>query len=81
MLVFFIAIIAVALFVLALSITLIYKGRPMQGDVGDNDDMKRMGLECTSRTALAEEAALRGEVCPEITGCGGSLCSSCNPKK
>lgn len=44
---FFIAIIALALFVLGLSITLIRKGRNIQSDVGSNDEMKRRGVACT----------------------------------
>lgn len=44
---FFIAIVALALFVLGLSITLIRKGRNLQSDVGSNEHMKLRGVECT----------------------------------
>lgn len=71
---FFIAAGAVAFFILGLSITLMRKGRHLQGDVGENDDMKRMGLECTTKAALSEEAALRGE---ELCSDPGSGCGSC----
>lgn len=49
MLVFLVAVVAVALFVVGLSITLMRKGRNIQGDVGDNDEMKKLGLECAMK--------------------------------
>lgn len=78
MLIFLITIVAVALMMLGLSITLLRKGRNLQGDVGENDDMKRMGLECTSAQIRREEAELRGEPMPEDLLCGSGNCSSCN---
>lgn len=80
MITFLIAIVAVALFVLGLSITLMRKGRPLQGDVGENDDMKRLGLECTTKAARREEAELRGEPYTDIDGCGLGTCGSCSEK-
>ncbi len=47
MITFLIAIGAVALFVAGLSITLMVKGRNIEGDVGDNKAMKELGLRCT----------------------------------
>lgn len=76
MLTFIIAIIAVALLVLGLSITLIRKGRNLQGDVGENDDMKRLGLECTSQAIRREEAELRG-VKPDQVNISCSSTTSC----
>lgn len=75
---FIIAVIAVAFLVLGLSITLIRKGRPLQGDVGENDEMKKRGLECTTVAIRREEAQLRGE---DVTGKNyscGSDCGNCN---
>ncbi|CDN31366.1 hypothetical protein BN938_1273 [Mucinivorans hirudinis] len=75
---FIIAIISIALFILGLSITLMRKGRHIQGDVGDNDAMCKLGLECSVRTALMEEAALRGEtVDPTTLGCQTGICQTC----
>ncbi len=72
-----VAIIAVAIMVLGLAITQIRKGRPLQSDVGDNDDMKRLGLKCTSQQFRQEEAELRGEKSDNIVGGCGSTCGSC----
>lgn len=47
MMTFFIAVGAIALFILGLSITLMRKGHNIQGDVGENDEMKKLGLRCT----------------------------------
>lgn len=77
---FFITLIALVLFVVGLSITLIRKGRDLQGDVGENDQMKARGLECTTRAALREEAELRGECLDQIPelGCSSDhACGSC----
>lgn len=78
---FAIAVVAVGLLVLGLSITLMRKGRPLQGDVGDNDEMKKLGLECTTLAAMREEAVLRGEKPEDILGCGAGLCSVCEKPK
>lgn len=74
---FLIAIVAIALFMVGLSITLMRRGRNLQGDVGENDDMKRLGLECTSQTIRREEAALRGEEYVPLSGCATGSCASC----
>lgn len=70
------AVFAVAFMMLGLSITQIRKGRDLQGDVGDNDDMKRLGLQCTSQAFREEEAAITGKECSSIGGCGAN-CDSC----
>lgn len=66
MLVFLVAVIAVALFVVGLSITLMRKGRNIQGDVGDNDDMKRLGLECALKEGGLDACH---DECSESEGC------------
>lgn len=76
---FIIALIAVGLMVLGLSITLIRKGRNMQGDVGDNDDMRDLGLECASAQARKEEAAFLGVECDsQLLGCSSGGCGTCS---
>lgn len=72
-----IAIVAVGGMVLGLSITLIRKGRHMQNDVGDNDDMKKRGIECTAAMIRREEAILRGEEPDLSAGCGKGVCADC----
>lgn len=55
---------------LALSLTRIFKGRDIQGEVGTNPHMRRLGLECPAREGCAE---------PEERKCGsckaGDVCS------
>lgn len=46
MVVFLVAVVAVALMMIGLSITLMRKGHNIQGDVGDNPQMQSLGLEC-----------------------------------
>lgn len=81
MITFIIAIVAVALFVLGLSITMIRKGRPLQGDVGENDDMKKLGLECTTAAIRRQDAELRGEDTTGKNYSCGSDCGNCTTEK
>lgn len=76
LLVIIIAIIAVAFLFVGLSITLIVKGRNMQSEVGENDEMKKRGLRCAKEQFSREEAELRGDNCNNDVSCGGS-CGSC----
>lgn len=67
---FIITAVAVAFMMLGLSITLIRKGHNIETDVGDNRDMKRLGLKCT-----IEEMSDGVEACPAgDNGC----CSHCD---
>ncbi len=69
---------AVALLVVGYSITYFFRGRHIQRDVGDNDNMRRLGLECTSQQIRRDEAALRGEPLSEIpVGCTQGDCADC----
>ncbi len=63
-----IAIVAVAFMMFGLAITVIRKGRPLQSDVGNNDDMKKMGLKCTAQQFREDELKSKGQIdCTE--GC------------
>lgn len=77
MLTFLIAVAAVALFVLGMSITLMIKGRNLQSDVGSNDDMKRLGLECASESARREQADFCGQPYAPNSGCSTGICGTC----
>lgn len=49
---------AVAFFALALSLTLIVKGRHMQSEISTNDNMRRLGIKCAvqeSREQMARD--------------------------
>ncbi len=72
-----VAVAAVALMVLGLSITQIRKGRDIQSEVGENDEMKKRGLKCASQEMREEEARLRGESAEDLPGCGGRTCGDC----
>ncbi len=71
-----IAIAAVALFVLGLSITLIRKGHNIESDVGSNREMKKRGVECASAQIRREEAERLGNKSYLPAGCDGT-CGSC----
>ncbi len=80
-LVLLVAVVAVAFMMLGLAITVIRKGRPLQSDVGDNDDMKRLGLKCTAQQFREEEASLsNSKIENQYSGCGAS-CGSCSDKE
>ena len=73
-----VSMIAVGSMMLGLAITRIRKGRDLQSDVGNNSDMKDLGLVCTSKTFIHEEKKLRGETNLDLKDCDNS-CSGCNP--
>ena len=58
-----VAVVAVGLFVLGLSITLIRKGHDLESDVGSNREMRRRGIECASAQIRREEAERLGRTC------------------
>lgn len=75
--VFIVSIIFVGLMVLGLSITQIRKGHDLQSEVGENDEMKKRGLDCASHQILREERELRGEDpdCKEFkSNCNNGCC-------
>ncbi len=77
MTVFLIALIAASFFVLAMSLTLIFKGRHIDSEIGDNRNMKERGIECAARQFMDEERNLRGECSVQSEGCAGKSCASC----
>ncbi len=72
-----IAIGAVALMVVGLSITLMVKGHHIQSEVGDNENMKKLGLKCASREMMEEERALGRIVNEDLLSCGAT-CGTCD---
>ena len=62
---------AVAFMALALGLTQIFKGRDIQGEVGTNPDMQRLGLECPAREGC--EKPLPGE-CENCKAVSEGLC-------
>lgn len=72
-----IAVAAVALFVLGLSITQIRKGHDLESDVGSNREMRRRGIECASAQIRREEAERLGGKSHFSVDCDGA-CGSCS---
>lgn len=69
---------AVALMMVGLALTRIIKGRDLQSDVGNNDEMKKRGIKCAQQEMREQEAAEKGAVCCEEAIKCGSDCGSCN---
>ncbi|MCH5330476.1 MAG: hypothetical protein J1E04_05860 [Alistipes sp.] len=67
---------ATGLFVLGLSLTLIFKGHDIDGDISTNRNMQQLGIKCPVREAREDTD---GQNCGDF-GCGGT-CSSCDIKK
>lgn len=67
------AAIAAGFFVLGLSLTLIFKGHHIDGDISTNENMRRLGIKCPVREARED---MQGEDCSDA-GCSGA-CSSCD---
>lgn len=70
-----IALVAVGLFVLGMSLTLLIKGHDIDGDISTNENMRRLGIKCPVREAR-EDA--QGDDCNDF-GCDGA-CSACDIK-
>ena len=75
MLVFLVAVSVVALFVVGMSLTIIFKGHYMDSEIGTNRHMQQRGIRCASQQIREEEAALRGESTGEV--CTDGSCSTC----
>jgi len=73
--IFVIAIGAVALFVLGLSLTQIFKGHPIDSEIGTNRHMRQRGIRCTAGEFMREEGKRSEGTNPTETGC-----AVCNPE-
>ena len=74
------AIAAVALLVAGLSLTLIFKGHPIQSEISTNPHMRRLGIKCAVQEARESEGrAACSEPAPGEgpAGCAGN-CSACD---
>lgn len=68
-----IAVAAVAFFVLAMSLTLIIKGRHIDSEISTNKDMQRLGIKCAVQETREDMAA---ESCDD-NPCSGN-CAGCD---
>ncbi len=69
-----ITIAVVGFFVLGMSLTLIFKGHHIDSEIGDNENMKNLGIECASRQIRNEERGISGD--DGLGSCSHS-CGSC----
>lgn len=67
--------VAIGFLVLGMSLTLIFKGRHMRSEIGENPEMKKRGIECTAEWMRRHE---RGD--GESPGCGASACEGCSKR-
>lgn len=61
-----------ALFVLGMSLTLIFKGHHIDSEIATNENMRRLGIKCVVAEAMEQQAE---EDCA-ATPCAGD-CNSC----
>lgn len=76
-----IAVVAVGLFVVGMSLTLIFKGHHIDSEIGDNKHMKARGIKCASQQIREEERAIDGSLPPiggECTTCHDNNCGTCH---
>ena len=73
-----ISIVAFGLFALAMSITLIVKGKNIESEIGDNPNMKNLGITCARHQLEEEERVLRGESGCDVTPCHPQGCGTCS---
>lgn len=70
-----ITIVVVGFFVLGMSLTLIFKGHHIDSEIGDNENMKKLGIQCASRQIRDEE---RGKSSgDDALGSCSHSCGSC----
>ena len=80
--IFAIAVAAVALFVIGLSLTQMIKGHPIDSEIGTNANMQKRGIRCTAGEFRREEEALRQQHpsdphAPLSTAASCNDCSAC----
>ena len=72
------AIVAIGIFILGMSLTQLIKGHPIQSEIADNPNMKKLGIKCASQQMREEERALRGEDPCDPVGCSTHSCGTCS---
>ena len=67
---------AVGLFVLGMSITIIFKGRFIDGEISTNKNMQKLGIKCAVQETREDIGQADCSDDPSV-GCGGN-CSACD---
>lgn len=72
---------AIGLFVLGLSLTLIFKGHNIKSEISDNENMRKLGIKCAAQQMREEECDFRkGKTGGDLGGssdCAQGGCASC----
>ena len=66
-----VAVVAVGFFVLAMSLTLIFKGRHIDSEISTNKDMQRLGIKCAVQETREDMASENCEDSPCSGNCAG----------
>ncbi|MCD8102026.1 MAG: hypothetical protein LUE26_05570 [Alistipes sp.] len=73
------AAVAVGLFILGMSITLMVKGHHIRSEISDNPNLTGLGLKCAIQESIEEERALRGpDACMPDIACPGVSSGNCD---
>lgn len=73
-----VAVAVVGFFVIGLSLTIIFKGHNIESEIGENNNMKKLGIKCAAQQIREEERELiGGEACGDPLECSPDGCSSC----
>lgn len=67
----------VAFFVLAMSLTLIFKGHNIKSEISDNENMRKRGIKCVIQETRELDAEASGSSCDENV-CTSGDCTSCS---
>ncbi|MDE6623966.1 MAG: hypothetical protein K2K30_06225 [Alistipes sp.] len=69
---------AVALFVIGMSLTLMFKGHHIDSEISTNENMRRLGIKCAvQETREADGTAVCADDASPLSGCTGN-CSACD---
>ena len=77
LLILMVSVAVVLFFVVGMSLTLILKGHYMESEIGDNENMKKLGIKCASQQ-MREEAQDGAGACVGIEACDDGDCRSCS---
>lgn len=74
-----VAAVILGLFMLGMSITLIFKGHNIKSEIGENPEMRKRGIQCTAEWMRRHE--MGDEECGSLPGCAEGGCRSCSHAK
>lgn len=73
-----IAVVAVGLFALGLSLTLIFRGHNIKSEIGENEHMRERGIKCAIQTMREESGESPAKSCGDaVSDCPPEGCTGC----